>query len=77
MQYVKGPAYKTVKSVAGLNIPLLKSYVPNLALWGGAVAGGIATFTEGIPLFQNTFYSKIPVFGEHWVYNPDPEDIPI
>lgn len=46
-------------------------------LWGGAVASGVAVFTEGIPLFQQTFYQKIPVFGDYWIHNPDPEDIPL
>lgn len=76
-QYIRGPAYKTVSSFGNLNLPVLFSYLPNLALWGGAVGAGVATFTEGIPLFQKTFYQKIPVVGDHWVYNPDPEDIPV
>lgn len=61
----------------GLNAPVVRTYIPNFIFWGGAAAGGIATFTEGVPLFQNTFYKKIPIAGEHWVYNPDPEDVPV
>ncbi|WPK26432.1 hypothetical protein PUMCH_003786 [Australozyma saopauloensis] len=46
-------------------------------IWGGAAAAGVATFTDGVPLFKNTFYTKIPYFGSHWEYNPDPEDVPV
>ena len=45
-------------------------------LWGGASAAIIATFTEGWPKFQNTFYKKIPYFGSHWIVEKDPEDLP-
>lgn len=77
IKYIRAPAYKTVKTFAGLNLPLIKQYAPNLILWGGAAAAGVATFTEGIPLFKDTFYTKIPYFGQHWVYNPDPEEVPV
>ena len=53
------------------------SYLTNLVFWGGAAAGALATFTDGVPLFRNTFYTKIPYFGSHWEYNPDPEDVPV
>ncbi|KAK6201419.1 uncharacterized protein RJT21DRAFT_120470 [Scheffersomyces amazonensis] len=75
--YIKGPAYKAAFSFLGVNPSLFRSYLPNLILWGGATGAGIATFTEGWPLFQQTFYSKIPVFGSHWIENKDPEEIPI
>lgn len=61
----------------GINIPVIKSYIPNYVLWGGAAGAAVATFTEGVPLFQSTFYTKIPYFGSHWEYNPDPEDVPV
>lgn len=76
-KYIKGPIYKSVKTIAGVNLPLIKTYVPDLMLWGGAVGAGVAVFTEGVPLFRSTFYEKIPFFGNHWVYNPDPEDVPV
>jgi len=56
---------------------LVRAYIPDLIFWGGAAAGGIAAFTEGWPLFQQTFYDKIPYFGQHWINNPDPEDVPV
>jgi len=37
---------------------------------------GIFVFTEGVPIFQTTFYQKIPYFGQHWISNPDPQDLP-
>ncbi|EGV63372.1 ubiquinol-cytochrome c reductase core subunit 10 qcr10 [Yamadazyma tenuis] len=77
VSYIRGPAYKSIASFAGVSIPTAKKYLPNLVLWGGAAGAAVATFTEGVPLFQNTFYKKIPYFGQHWEYNPDPEDIPI
>ncbi|KAG7661023.1 QCR10 [[Candida] subhashii] len=75
--YIRAPVYKTVTNFGKLNLNVIKDYVPNLIFWGGAAGAGVAVFTEGIPLFQTTFYQKIPYFGEHWVYNPDPEDIPL
>ncbi|RLV96243.1 Cytochrome b-c1 complex subunit 10 [Spathaspora sp. JA1] len=77
VSYVRGPVYKTVQSFGKFNINTLKDYIPNLVFWGGAAGAGLATFTEGVPLFRNTFYSKIPYFGEHFTYNPDPEDVPV
>ncbi|EGW35289.1 uncharacterized protein SPAPADRAFT_146373, partial [Spathaspora passalidarum NRRL Y-27907] len=74
---VRGPVYKTVQNFGKFNINTVRSYVPNLILWGGAAGAAVAVFTEGVPLFRNTFYSKIPYFGEHFVYNPDPEDVPV
>jgi ubiquinol-cytochrome c reductase subunit 10 len=75
--YLRGPVYKKLPNLLGMNPAVVRSYIPNLILWGGAAGAGVAVFTEGVPLFQNTFYSKIPVFGEHWIYNPDPEEIPV
>ncbi|ODV81379.1 uncharacterized protein CANTADRAFT_44120, partial [Suhomyces tanzawaensis NRRL Y-17324] len=77
LQYIRGPAYKSAQALSGINVAAIKAYLPNLAFWGAAAGAGVATFTEGVPLFQTTFYEKIPYFGNHWIYNPDPEDIPI
>ncbi|CAH6719077.1 cytochrome b-c1 complex subunit 10, mitochondrial [[Candida] jaroonii] len=77
VSYSKGPSYKPIPTIIGLNAPVVRKYTFTLALWGGAAAFAIATFTEGVPLLQNTFYKKIPYFGERWVYNPDPEDVPV
>ncbi|RCK60356.1 Cytochrome b-c1 complex subunit 10 [Candida viswanathii] len=77
VSYVKGPAYKAISHFGKLNAPLVRSYIPDLVLWGGAAGAAVAVFTEGVPLFQKTFYEKIPYFGQHWVYNPDPEDVPV
>ncbi|KAF7582423.1 Ubiquinol-cytochrome-c reductase complex subunit (QCR10) family protein [Clavispora lusitaniae] len=75
VSYIRGPAYKVAKS--GINFSAVKAYTGDLIFWGVAGAGAVATFTDGVPLFKNTFYTKIPYFGEHWVYNPDPEDVPV
>lgn len=56
---------------------MVRSYIPDLIFWGAAAGAGVATFTEGWPLFQQTFYEKIPFFGQHWIHNPDPEDVPV
>ncbi|KAI5955410.1 QCR10 [Candida margitis] len=77
VSYVRGPAYKALSHFGKLNPPLVRSYIPDLIFWGGAAGAGVATFTEGWPLFQQTFYEKIPFFGQHWVHNPDPEDVPV
>lgn len=69
--------YKSYKHLAGINFPVIKLYIPDYAIWGIAAAGAIATFTDGVPLFRDTFYSKIPYFGSHYVHNPDPEDVPV
>lgn len=61
----------------GLNAPVVRNYVPNYMVWGTAAVAGVATFTENVPLFKQTFYTKIPYFGSHWEYNPDPEDVPV
>lgn len=72
-QYIKGPAYK----VSQFALSSYKSYASDLVIWGVAGAAAVATFTDGVPLFKETFYSKIPYFGDHWVHNPDPEDVPV
>lgn len=74
-QYIKAPIYRVAK--IPFNFAAVKSYGLNLAIWGGAGAAAVATFTDGVPLFKNTFYTKIPYFGKHWEYNPDPEDVPV
>lgn len=53
------------------------SYLPNLALWGGAYVAGLAVFTEAWPTFQDAFYKKLPVMGSHWQKTIPPEDSPI
>ena len=58
IKYVKGPAYKALGHFGKLNAPLVRSYIPNLVFWGAAAGGAVATFTEGVPLFQKTFYEK-------------------
>ncbi|CAI5757832.1 unnamed protein product [Candida verbasci] len=77
VSYVKGPTYKVLSHFGKLNPELIRSYIPNLTLWGGAALGAAATFTEGWPLFQKTFYQKIPIFGQHWIKDVDPEDVPV
>ncbi|KAI3403676.1 ACP1 [Candida oxycetoniae] len=74
--YVKGPAYKAISHFGKLNPPLTRSYLPNLVYWGVGIGAAVAVFTEGVPLFQQTFYEKIPFFGQHWIKDVDPEDVP-
>ncbi|ODV58556.1 ubiquinol--cytochrome-c reductase subunit 10 ASCRUDRAFT_77808 [Ascoidea rubescens DSM 1968] len=73
MIYSTKPAYKIISNISKLSV--LKSYTPDLILWGGAGLFAVATFTDGIPKFKDTFYSKIPYVGDHWQYHPDPEDV--
>lgn len=75
ISYIRGPAYKVSK--IPFNYTAAKSYGKDLIIWGGAAGAAVATFTDNWPLFQQTFYAKIPYFGEHWISNPDPEDVPI
>lgn len=50
------------------------NYFPNLMLWGGASLVGLFVFVEGWPLFQQTFFRRIPVVGEHWAQKSPEED---
>lgn len=76
VSYISKPATKALPHLGKINLSNLWSYAPNLALWGGASTFGIFAFTEGVPIFQTTFYQKIPIFGSHWIHNPDPQDLP-
>ncbi|KAI5966367.1 QCR10 [Candida pseudojiufengensis] len=77
VSYIKGPVLKALAHFGKLNPPLVRSYTPDLLIWGGTALAVVATFTEGWPLFQQTFYQKIPYFGQHWIHNPDPEEVPV
>lgn len=59
-----------------LTLKNLFNYSPNLMLWGGASFIGLFVFVEGWPLFQKTFFQKIPVVGDHWVDKTPDEDKP-
>ncbi|SCV01349.1 LAME_0G15654g1_1 [Lachancea meyersii CBS 8951] len=74
--YVSKLAAKTTPFFGRLNLSNLIAYTPNLMLWSGASWAGLFVFTEGWPLFQNTFYKKIPLAGSHWVKEVAPEDSP-
>lgn len=74
--YVKSPSYKTIPHFAGVTPYSLRAYTPVLAFWGAAAVWGIFTFTELVPVFQQTFYQKIPYFGQHWIKELDPQDSP-
>ncbi|TID29957.1 hypothetical protein CANINC_001468 [Pichia inconspicua] len=74
MAYVSGPTIKHAATFAGFHVKNIIAYTPVLAFWGAAAGFGVATFTENWPLFQKTFYSKIPVIGNHWIHEVDPED---
>ncbi|KAH7583027.1 Cytochrome b-c1 complex subunit 10 [Nakaseomyces glabratus] len=52
----------------------LLNYSPNLMVWGATSFAGILVFVEGWPLFQQTLFQKIPVFGSHWIKEIPPED---
>jgi ubiquinol-cytochrome c reductase subunit 10 len=76
VSYISKPAVKALPHLGKINFSNLLSYAPNLAFWGAASTFGIFAFTEGVPIFQTTFYQKIPYFGSHWISNPDPQDLP-
>ncbi|KAL6928791.1 hypothetical protein ACO0SA_002120 [Hanseniaspora valbyensis] len=77
VSYISSITSKTVPRLTSkITLPVVKSYLPNYLLWGGAWVFGVGTFTEGWPLFQETFYKNIPVFGKHWDPVLDPEDSP-
>ncbi|KAG7904187.1 hypothetical protein KL935_000326 [Ogataea polymorpha] len=67
---------KKVPHVGGVTPFLLLGYAPSLALWGGATVAAIFTFTEHWPLFQDTFYKKLPIMGKLWIKEVDPQDLP-
>lgn len=75
-QYVSKLSAKTAAHFGRITFENLKSYAPNLALWGGASTFGLFVFTDGWPTFQDAFYKKIPYFGDHWVKVVAPEDSP-
>ncbi|KAH3899782.1 ubiquinol--cytochrome-c reductase subunit 10 SCDLUD_004073 [Saccharomycodes ludwigii] len=74
--YISSLSSKTATHFGRLTLRNFINYIPDLALWGGASAFGIACFTENWPIFQDTFYKKIPYFGSHWVHDVDPQDVP-
>ncbi|KAG7896383.1 hypothetical protein KL908_000897 [Ogataea polymorpha] len=76
LQYVKSLKLKKVPHVGGVTPFLLLGYAPSLALWGGATVAAIFTFTEHWPLFQDTFYKKLPIMGKLWIKEVDPQDLP-
>ncbi|CCH46203.1 Cytochrome b-c1 complex subunit [Wickerhamomyces ciferrii] len=76
VRYAAKPIYKTLPHLGKLNLQNLLQYTPNLTFWGASSMLGIFVFTEGVPIFQTTFYQKIPYFGQHWISNPDPQDLP-
>lgn len=74
IQYTTGPILKKAATFGGFHIKNIVSYIPVFAFWGAAAGAGVATFTENWPLFQKTFYTKIPVIGNHWIHEVDPEE---
>ncbi|CDK24782.1 unnamed protein product [Kuraishia capsulata CBS 1993] len=74
--YIKNVVSKTAPHVGQINPTTVKKWTPILGLWGGAALFGVFTFTEHWPLFQQTFFQKIPYFGDYWVHTLDPEDSP-
>ncbi|KAH3674691.1 hypothetical protein WICMUC_003107 [Wickerhamomyces mucosus] len=76
VSYITRPVTKAIPHFGKLNLENLIAYTPNLVFWGGASTFGLFVFAEGVPVFQDTFFKKIPFFGEHWISNPDPQDLP-
>lgn len=67
VSYISQLASKAAPHFGRISTRNLKSYGPNLLIWGGAWAACVAVYTEGWPIFQDTFYKQIPLFGSHWV----------
>ncbi|ONH67505.1 hypothetical protein BON22_2731 [Cyberlindnera fabianii] len=76
VQYIAKPLLKTVPHLGKLNLQTLIAYTPNLAFWTVASTFGLFTYTEGIPAFQDAIYKKLPLIGNHWINEVDPEDQP-
>lgn len=74
VSYISKLATKTAPHFGKINTSNFISYLPNLALWGGASAAGTFVFTAGWPKFADTIYKKIPYFGSYWVHEIPPED---
>ncbi|ODV95966.1 hypothetical protein PACTADRAFT_40676, partial [Pachysolen tannophilus NRRL Y-2460] len=68
---------KTLPHFGRFNSAGFLAYTPVLTFWGLATVFGIFTFTDNIPAFKRAIYQKIPYVGEHWIHNPDPEDVPL
>lgn len=48
--------------------PLLSvSWVPSLALWGGAAGGAVLLFMSKVPIFQHDVLDKIPFVKTFYV----------
>jgi hypothetical protein len=48
--------------------PLLPvSWVPSLALWGGAAGGAVLLFMSKVPIFQHDVLDKIPFIKTFYV----------
>ncbi|OWB48480.1 hypothetical protein B5S27_g15 [[Candida] boidinii] len=77
VSYIKAPILKAASHYGSITTTGFAAYFPILAAWGAAAGFGAFVFTENWPLFQNTFYKKIPYFGQHWVKEIAPEDSPI
>ncbi|GMM31639.1 hypothetical protein DAMA08_043840 [Martiniozyma asiatica (nom. inval.)] len=76
VSYIASPTLKSASKILGVQTKSFVSYLPILAFWGAAAGAGAATFTENWPLFQKTFYQHIPVLGNHWINEVDPQDMP-
>lgn len=76
VNYIAKPILKAIPHFGKINSQNFSKYAPNLAIWGTTSVFIIFTFTEGIPIMQTTFFQKFPILGQHWIHNPDPQDLP-
>ncbi|GMG35847.1 unnamed protein product [Ambrosiozyma monospora] len=74
--YTAGLKYATGAHFGSFTPKAVLAYTPVLSAWGAAAFAGIFVFTENWPLFQDTFFKKVPVLGDHWVKEIDPQDVP-
>lgn len=42
-------------------LPFANSWIPTLALWGGAGGGAVMLFMSSVPVFQQDILHKIPI----------------
>ncbi|CAO1624277.1 unnamed protein product [Sympodiomycopsis kandeliae] len=54
----------------------LKSWIPTLAIWGGAGGGALMLFASPIPLFQHDILLKIPLIKEYYTDKTPDSDKP-
>ncbi|PWN20628.1 hypothetical protein BCV69DRAFT_299109 [Microstroma glucosiphilum] len=60
----------------GITPGVVMSWVPSLALWGGAAGGAVLLFMSKVPIFQHDVLDKIPFVKTFYVDDTPDSDKP-